>query len=57
MNDVDASDERAGEATAKLTDGIKNCRSVVKNYRLMFAEHPATAPEPVPERPEAEDLA
>jgi hypothetical protein len=46
MNQLEADDERAGQAAAKLADSLKSCRSIVKSYRLMFAEHPAPEPEP-----------
>ena len=40
MSDLNADEERAGEAAEKLAVGIKACRSVVKNYRSMLGEHP-----------------
>lgn len=41
MIDLDKIDECSGEATAKLADGLKICRSVVDSYRLMLAERHA----------------
>ena len=54
MSDLDADDERAGEAAAKLADGLKSCRSVLKSYRIMLGEHPAVDPQPDPPMTEAE---
>jgi len=48
MSDLDADDERAGEAAAKLADGLKSCRSVLKSYRIMLSKHRAVDPRPNP---------
>jgi len=34
------------EESSRLAEGLKNCRSVVKNYRAMIANPPLIAREP-----------
>jgi hypothetical protein len=51
MSELDLDNERADQAASKLADGLRNCRSVVKSYRLIFAEHPEPEQRPEPEDP------
>ena len=44
------------EESSRLAEGLKNCRTVVKNYRAMIANAPLIASEPDPTG-EADDAA
>lgn len=33
------------QESSRLAEGLKNCRTVVKNYRAMMANEPLIAPE------------
>ena len=45
------------EESSRLAEGLKNCRTVVKNYRAMIANAPliASEPDPAGEADEAAD--